>query len=72
MKESGFQSITFEQYSSDSVQSKLVTLNTWIHQYQIVEAQVRLRAAKNISPAGERMDSPYDPDARLGSKRSTT
>lgn len=45
---------------------------TWIHQYQIVETQVRLRAAKNIPPAGERMDSPYDPDARFGNKRSTT
>lgn len=45
---------------------------TWVHQYQIVEGQVRLRDAKNIPPAGERMDSPYDPDARFGNKRSTT
>ena len=41
---------------------------TWIHQYQIVEGQVKLRSAKNIPPAGERMDSPYDPDARFGNK----
>lgn len=45
---------------------------TWVHQYQIVEGQVRLRDAKNIPPAGERIDSPYDPDARFGNKRSTT
>ena len=45
---------------------------TWVHQYQIVECQVRLRSANNIPPAGQRMDSPYDPDARFGSKRSTT
>lgn len=45
---------------------------TWVNQYQIVEGQVRLRAAKNIPPAGERIDSPYDPDARFGNKRSTT
>lgn len=45
---------------------------TWVNQYQIVQGQVKLRAAKNIPPAGQRIDSPYDPDARFGNKRSTT
>lgn len=33
---------------------------------------MRLRAAKDLPPAGERLDSPYDPDARYGNKRSAT
>ena len=45
---------------------------TWVHQYQVVEGQVQLRSAKNLPPAGQRLDSPYDPDARFGNKRSTT
>jgi transposase len=31
-----------------------------------------LRKAEELPPSGERMDSPYDPDARFGNKRSTT
>lgn len=45
---------------------------TWVHQYHVVEGQVQLRSAKNIPAAGQRIDSPYDPDARFGNKRSTT
>jgi transposase len=45
---------------------------TWVHQFSMSEGQVHLRAAKDLPPAGERMDSPYDPDARYGNKRSTT
>lgn len=45
---------------------------TWIHQYYVEKGQVRLRAASDLPPAGERMDSPYDPDARYGNKRSVT
>ena len=45
---------------------------TWVHQFSVSEGQVRLRAANDLPPAGERMDSPYDPDARYGNKRSTT
>lgn len=44
----------------------------WVNQYQIEQGQVKLRAAKNIPPTGQRIDSPYDPDARFGNKRSTT
>lgn len=36
---------------------------TWVHQFYVSEGQVRLRGAKELPPAGQRMDSPYDPDA---------
>ncbi len=45
---------------------------TWVHQYFIDDGNVRLRAAKDLPPAGQRYDSPYDPQARYGNKRSTT
>lgn len=45
---------------------------TWVHQFYGSDGQVRLRTAKDLPPAGERIDSPYDPDARYGNKRSTT
>lgn len=45
---------------------------TWIHQYQVVESQVKLRDAKNLPPSGQRLDTPYDPEARFGNKRSST
>ena len=45
---------------------------SWVHQFCVVDGQVKLRTAKNIPPAGLRIDSPYDPDARFGNKRSTT
>ena len=68
-----------EKVWADSAPSnlrKLPTLEilrqTWLNQYQIVEGKVRLRSAKNIPPAGMRIDSPYDPDARFGNKRATT
>ena len=45
---------------------------TWVHQYYMDNGQVALRAAADLPPAGNRFDSPYDPDARYGNKRSTT
>jgi transposase len=45
---------------------------TWVHQYYVENDRVRLRAALDLPPAGKRMDSPYDPDARYGNKRSIT
>ena len=45
---------------------------TWIHQYYVEHDQVRLRTATDLAPAGSRFDSPYDPDARYGNKRSVT
>ncbi|ESA37118.1 transposase [Leptolyngbya sp. Heron Island J] len=45
---------------------------TWVHQYFIDNGQIRLRSAKDLPPAGQRHDSPYDPQASYGNKRSTT
>lgn len=45
---------------------------TWVHQYYMENGQVLWRAAADLPPAGNRFDSPYDPDARYGNKRSTT
>ena len=45
---------------------------TWVHQYFVDDGNVRLRSAKDLPPAGQRYDSPYDPQARYGNKRSTT
>jgi transposase len=44
----------------------------WVHQYYIIDGQLRWRSAEDLPPAGTRFDSPYDPDARYGSKRSTS
>lgn len=49
-----------------------VLRQTWVHQYLVDDGQVRLRSAKDLPPAGQRYDSPYDPQARYGNKRSTT
>lgn len=45
---------------------------TWVHQYFVDVGKVRLRLAKDLPPAGQRYDSPYDPQARYGNKRSST
>ena len=54
------------------VPSVEVLRQTWVHQYFVDAGKVRLRAAKDLPPAGERYDSPYDTEARYGNKRSTT
>ncbi|MEN8447581.1 MAG: IS1182 family transposase, partial [Cyanobacteria bacterium J06555_13] len=54
------------------VPSVEVLRQTWVHQYCIDVGNVRLRSAKDLPPAGQRYDSPYDPQARYGNKRSTT
>lgn len=43
----------------------------WVHQYYLIDDQVRWRAKEDLPPAGTRFDSPYDPQARYGHKRST-
>jgi transposase len=45
---------------------------TWLYQYWHDHGQVRLRAATDLPPASLRMDSPYDPEAHFGTKRSLT
>ena len=45
--------------------------HTWVQQFYVDQGQVKLRSAADLPPAGERPDSPYDPDARYGNKRSS-
>jgi transposase len=44
----------------------------WTHQYTRREGRVRLRTARELPPAGDRFDSPDDPEAHYGHKRTTT
>jgi transposase len=44
----------------------------WIQQFYAEEAPLRLRAEKDLPPAARLIGSPYDPDARLSTKRDTT
>ena len=44
----------------------------WEHQYEQKDGQVRLKPAKELLPSGVRFDSPYDPEAHYGNKRTTT
>jgi transposase len=45
---------------------------TWVFQYYAEEGRLRWRKAEDLPPAGLRFDSPYDPEARFGNKRSIT
>ncbi len=45
---------------------------TWIHQFWVDHGKLRLRDAQDLPPVGKHSDSPYDPEARYGNKRSTT
>ncbi len=42
----------------------------WEDQYRTEGGELRWREANELPKAGERLDSPYDPDARYGNKRS--
>jgi transposase len=44
----------------------------WVHQYELVEGQLRWRDPKNSPPPGLRLDTPYEPEARYGTKRTTS
>jgi transposase len=44
----------------------------WLAQFYLDEGRVRLRKAGDLPPAGQRIDSPYDPEATFGNKRSMT
>jgi transposase len=50
----------------------LLLKQVWEQQYTQKAGQLRWRTAQELAPAGERPDSPYDPQARYGNKRSTT
>lgn len=45
----------------------------WVYQFYTDEkGHLRWRQAKDLPPAGMRIDSPYDPEAHFGNKRSIT
>lgn len=44
---------------------------TWVQQYVIRAAQVHLREPKDRPPAAEQVESPYEAEARYGSKGGT-
>jgi transposase len=51
----------------------VVTLRrVWLCQYYLEEGRVHWRKAADLPRAGRRIDSPYDPEATFGNKRSTT
>ena len=39
-----------------------------MHQYWVDRGQVRWRKDEDLPPAGTRLSSPYDPEARYGNK----
>lgn len=45
---------------------------TWENQYRTEGGEPIWRQAQELSAAGDRLASPYDPDARFGNKRSKT
>jgi len=44
----------------------------WEHQYEIRDGEARWRKAADLPKSGIRFDSPYDPEAHFGNKRTTT
>ena len=42
----------------------------WQHHFYLEAGKIKMRPASELSPSGERMDAPYEPDARYGNKRS--
>jgi transposase len=44
----------------------------WVNQFYVEDDRVTWRDRAELPPASLRFDSPYDPDARYGNKRSTT
>jgi transposase len=44
----------------------------WLTQFYLDDGRVRWRTAKDLAPAGQRINSPYDAEATFGNKRSTT
>lgn len=50
----------------------LLLRQVWIQQFYAEENPLRLRTEKDLPPASRLIGSPYDPDARLSTKRDTT
>ena len=49
-----------------------VLRRVWLSQFYVEGGRVRWRTAADLAPAGQRINSPYDPEATFGNKRSTT
>jgi transposase len=45
-----------------------VLRTVWQQQYIVSEGQLRMRTAEALAPAGERINTPYDPQAGFGTK----
>lgn len=41
----------------------------WLQQYEVVDGQVRLRDPRDMPPAADAVETPYEPEARYGAKR---
>ncbi len=42
----------------------------WVYQYYVDQGQLKLRPVKEMPSPGERLSSPYERDARVGTKRA--
>jgi transposase len=49
-----------------------VLRRVWLFQFYYEGERVRWRTAADLAPAGQRINTPYDPEATFGNKRSTT
>jgi transposase len=49
-----------------------VLRQVWLTQFYFDDGRVRWRTAADLAPAGQRINSPYDPEATYGNKRSVT
>ena len=49
-----------------------VLRRVWAHHFVVEHGALRLRTARELPPAGLRVETPYDPEARYGHKRATT
>ncbi len=44
----------------------------WVHQYEWIDGELQWRDPKNSPPPAIRLDTPYEPEARYGTKRTTS
>jgi transposase len=58
-------------HSSREIPAVQILRHIWLQNYRYEEGQVRWREAGDIPPATLFINSPYDPEAHLGKKRST-
>jgi transposase len=49
-----------------------VLRRVWLTQFYLDDGRARWRTAADLAPAGQRINTPYDPEATFGNKRSTT